>query len=497
MRNILIAGLVHETHTFLKEETTLSDFEELIWLKGQEMVNYCRGDLSPMSGMLEVADRFGWHIFASTYGVAMPSGIVDDDVLEIWWDEVSIDIDSAQPIGLDGVLLVLHGAMVCNSFSDVEGEILRRIREKVGGIPISADLDLHANFSQQMAKKGTIFTGYRENPHTDARAAGERAAVLLEGVLNLECTPKVVCIKPGALYAPVGTATDNEPMRNFESQARTLEENHPELLEVCVLPGFAYADVACAGFSIVVTTIGDPSDAYNLISSLASEVLKFVDKGNPLEPPIEEIMPFARQYFDGPIGLIEPSDNIGGGTPGDGTGVLQSFIKHEIDNAAVVINDPDAVSKCFAVSIGDGLRIEVGGKVDQAHGPTLLLDVIVDNLTDGRFELENPQSHLASLVGRRVDMGPCAVVRFKGIRILLTSKKTPPMDLGQLRSQGIIPESLYMIGIKAAVSHKAAYDSILKESYFVDTPGLGSSDLCKFSFSNIPRPIGPLDLVSS
>ena len=119
MRNILIAGLVHETHTFLTEATTLSDFEDLIWLKGQEMVDYCRGDLSPMSGMLEVADRFGWHVFASTYGVAMPSGIVDDDVLEIWWDEVSIDIDSAQPMGLDGVLLVLHGAMVCNSFSDV------------------------------------------------------------------------------------------------------------------------------------------------------------------------------------------------------------------------------------------------------------------------------------------------------------------------------------------------------------------------------------------
>ena len=70
------------------------------------------------------------------------------------------------------------------------------------------------------------------------------------------------------------------------------------------------------------------------------------------------------------------------------------------------------------------------------------------------------------------------------------------MDLGQLRSQGIIPESLYMIGIKAAVSHKAAYDSILKESYYVDTPGMGSSDLRQFSFSNIPRPIAPLDLVS-
>ena len=85
-----------------------------------------------------------------------------------------------------------------------------------------------------MAENGTIFTGYRENPHTDARAAGERAAVLLERVLNIDQISKVICFKPGALYATVGTATVNEPMRNFESQARLLENNHSELLEVCV-----------------------------------------------------------------------------------------------------------------------------------------------------------------------------------------------------------------------------------------------------------------------
>ena len=122
--------------------------------------------------------EFGWNFVASTYGVAMPSGIVNDNVLEAWWNEVLVDMDSVQPMSLDGIVLVLHGAMVCNSFPDVEGEILRRMREKVGIIPISADLDLHANFSQEMAENGTIFTGYRENPHTDARAAGERAAVL-------------------------------------------------------------------------------------------------------------------------------------------------------------------------------------------------------------------------------------------------------------------------------------------------------------------------------
>ena len=180
----------------------------------------------------------------------MPSGTVDDDVLEAWWSEVERDLDGALAAGLDGVLLVLHGAMVCTSFPDAEGELLRRVRGKVGPhIPIAADLNLHANFSPAMAQHATIFTGYRENPHTDARDAGVRAARLLDGVMQSGLRPSVVCVKPGALYAPVGTGTADEPMRSFEATARELELAHPELLEVCVLPGFSYADIECAGFS--------------------------------------------------------------------------------------------------------------------------------------------------------------------------------------------------------------------------------------------------------
>ena len=48
-------------------------------------------------------------------------------------------------------------------------------------------------------------------------------------------------------------------------------------------------------------------------------------------------------------------------------------------------------------------------------------------------------------------MGQTAVVRHRGLTILLTSKRLAPMDLGQWRSQGIDPEKLSVIGVKAAV----------------------------------------------
>jgi microcystin degradation protein MlrC len=344
-----------------------------------------------------------------------------------------------------------------------------------------------------MARSASIFTGYRENPHTDARQAGERAASLLDQVMHSGVQAQVVALKPPVLYSPKGTSTSAEPMLSLQRMARQLEAEHLELLEVCVLPGFAYADVPCAGVSLCATTTGEPRRAEGLLEPLAQYALAHALEGNPLDPPIAEVMPQVLALPQGPIGLIEPSDNIGGGTPGDGTGILQALLQYGVKNSAVVINDPQAATACHTAGIGDRLTLAIGGKVDRFHGPTLELPVELLRRSDGRFSLENEKSHLASLVGRQVDMGLSAVVAHQGIHILLTTHKTPPMDLGQLRSQGLRPEDLYLIGIKAAISHKAAYDPILRASFYADTPGLGSSDLRRFPYRHLPRPVAPLD----
>lgn len=500
---VLIAGLVHETHTFLAQPTTLADFEATLWVHGSDVLDRCRGDASPMGGALEVADAHSWELVASRYGAAMPSGPVEDDILEMWWEEARADLDSALDGGeLDGVLLILHGAMAFVGTQDGEGEILQRVRgylrERLGAagerIPISADLDLHANTSDAMAHNASVLTSYRENPHTDARQAGVRAAQFLQQLMASGQSTTVVRVAPPVIYSPKGTGTDAEPMVSLERMARELEQAHPELLEVCVLGGFAYADIDCAGVSFLATTTGEADAARQLLQPLADEALARAEQGNPLDPPTDQVMQqVLASGKPGPIGLIEPSDNIGGGTPGDGTGILAAFLQFDVDNAAVVLNDPEAAAACHECSVADRLTLPMGAKVDDAHGDTITLDVVIESLSDGRFDLENEKSHLASLVGRHVDMGPSAVVRHKGIRILLTTHKTPPMDLGQLRSQGIVPEELYLVGIKAAVSHKAAYDPVLTEWHYVDTPGLGSSDLRRFPYQNLLRPMRPLD----
>jgi microcystin degradation protein MlrC len=169
------------------------------------------------------------------------------------------------------------------------------------------------------------------------------------------------------------------------------------------------------------------------------------------------------------------------------------LLRHQVGNAAVVINDPLAVAALNDLPIGSVATLAIGGKRTTLDEGPVTLDVTLRSRSDGRFTLEDHNSHLAAARGIYIDMGPSAVVEAKGIKILLTTNKTPPFDLGQLRSQGIEPTGLSVIGVKAGVGHRRAYDPIATESYTVLTPGTNISDLRTLPFRRIHRPIFPLD----
>src|SRR5437868_265103 len=124
-RNVLIAGLYHETNTFVDGVTALKDFKIT---RGAEILRR-EGDASPMGGVLEAARKFGWSIVPTVDYRATPGGIVEDKVVEGFWREFSEIAEPALVGGVSGIFLVLHGAMVSQSLDDVEGEILARIRK--------------------------------------------------------------------------------------------------------------------------------------------------------------------------------------------------------------------------------------------------------------------------------------------------------------------------------------------------------------------------------
>jgi microcystin degradation protein MlrC len=173
--------------------------------------------------------------------------------------------------------------------------------------------------------------------------------------------------------------------------------------------------------------------------------------------------------------------------------VLRTLVEAGVDNAAVAINDPRSVAVLASCRERDHRTLDIGGRGSPLGGGPLRLDVEFISRSDGRFALEDPNSHLASMCGSHFDMGPCAVVCHMGITILLTSRKTPPFDLGQWRSQGIEPEKLAVIAVKAAVAHRRVYDPIAGAHFTVATCGPCASDLTQFPFQHVKRPVFPLD----
>lgn len=495
-KRVLLAGLYHESHTFLDGVTPLEAFT---LRRGKELLAE-RGGASPLSGALEAADACGWEIVPAVDLRSGPGPTASDAVLAAFWRELETCVRGAG--ALDGVFLVLHGAMVSETLVDVEGEVLERLRAlpSIKEASVAGILDLHANISERLAALGDCFLAYRENPHSDAKAAAADAARLLDRLMTSGERPRTVRTQPAVLWPPTGTATVQDPMRALEAQARALEAGSPELLAVNVFAGFAYADVPHAGVAFSAVTLGEPEDARRKLQGLCAEATRRRAEGVPGEMSAAEVLDAVAKLprpgvsgFRGPAVIAEPSDNIGGGAPGDGTGLLRAFVEHRVEGAAVALCDPRAVEKLAALSAGTRAELAMGGRGSRFDAGPLKLAVELLSLSDGRFELEDPQSHLASMSGGRFEMGPCAVVRHAGVTILLTSRPTPPFDLGQWRSQGIEPKSLLAVGVKAAVAHRRAYDPIAGAHFTVSTPGPCPGDLAALPYRRLRRPIYPLD----
>jgi microcystin degradation protein MlrC len=490
-RTVLVAGLCHETHSFLEGYTRLEDFEVR---RGEDLLD-AAGDISPMAGVLETAQEEHWTLVPAIDMRAMAGPLVEDRAVDYFWNALKSAAESRNHSDLDGIILVLHGAMLSNSIDDVEGEILRRLRSlpTCSGIPLCGILDLHANVTPQMAQHSDALVAFRENPHTDAKSAAINAARLLARLMRTGKRAKTVWEHPAVMWPPTGTATAEEPMRYLERLAREIEASNPNILAVNVFAGFAFADIPETGVSFTATTVGNPAAARGELRRLVEHAEQKREAGNVDDPPLADVLAKLSKEETGPIVLAEPSDNIGAGAPGSGTSLLKGLLQYSIANAAVVINDPEAVAVFATKRDGEFTTLSIGGRGSSLYAGPIELNVELLLRSDGRFDLEDSQSHLASMFGAHIDMGPCAVVRHQGVRILLTSRKTPPFDLGQLRSQGIEPTELRLIGVKAAVAHRRAYDRIAGASYSVDTPGPCSSSLRSFPYRKVQRPIYPLD----
>lgn len=488
--HILIAGLSLEAHSFVPQRKRLNDFRTL---RGADMWR-ALGDRSTLAGALEIAQERGWDVIPAIDMVGGAGGMATDDVVDVFWrvfDTAARQALARSPI--DGVWLNLHGAMVSESIDDVEGELLRRMRAIPGlqAVPICGVLDLHGNITPLMAEHSNGLVAYRCNPHTDGKEAAMDGARLLDRLVRSGERCVTVFAQPPLILHPTATATADEPMRTFEAMARDIERRRPDILAVNVFGGFAYSDLPEVGVSFTACAVGDPEVARAELQTLCDAAMALKHYADPVGITLDAAMARLSDHPAGPVVLVEPADNIGGGAPGDLTIVLRALVERDVRNAGVIIADPEAVRAASALTPGQHAMLSIGGKSGALAAEPITLEVELLSTSDGRFVIEDPHSHLA-VNGLNVSMGPCAVVRHRGITIMLTSVATAPFDLAQWRSQGIAPESLSVINVKAAVAHRQAYEPIQTASYTLNTPGPCAPDLRTLPLRRVRKGVYPL-----
>jgi len=488
---VAIGGILHETHTFMEQRTTLADFAAQSLHFGEDLLSSMRASRTGIGGMLDSANKHQWQLLPTLYAAAMPAGLVTEEAYRELLSELSNRL--AQHMPLDGVLLALHGAMVAEGELDAEADIVARVRGIVGGaVPIVVLLDMHGNISPRLVELTDVLLAYDTNPHTDAYARGLDAAGIMARLLRRELQPTAAYARPALLLPAQSTGTDAAPLLSAHSRAAEIKAED-DVICIAVMAGFAYADTPFTGPSIIVTTNDQAELAAAYAEELSAILFEQRNKALPRFLSPTEAVALAKRQERGPVILVDSADNIGGGTTGDGADALAAMLAQNVHEGTIVLADPEAVAICWQAGNAAQVTLAVGGKVDDWHGQPVTVTGSVRALSDGVFECELPDNHFASFYGDTVHMSRSVWLRVEGVNILLTERKTPPLDLAQLRHIGIMPETQSMIVVKSAVAYRAAYMPIASTTIEMDTAGLCSANLSRFPYQHLKRPVFPLD----
>ena len=341
--------------------------------------------------------------------------------------------------------------------------------------------------TQEMVDAVDILVGYDTYPHTDFRERGEEAGDLLARLLAGEAKPTPALVQVPLMANLLTQSTESGPMKAVIDEVHHVERE-PRVICASVFGGFQWADVFHAGMSVLVITDGNAQAARTYARRIA-----FVAWGRLAEFTAEVCSPeqavaLALAGDDGPNILVDTGDNVGGGTPGDGTILLHELIRQNAHGALVLLCDPESVAQAIETGVRGRGSFRLGGKTDPDQGVPVEVECDVKLVSDGRYRNIGPMRD-----GIVEDMGRTAVLTCGGVTIVVTEKRTPMWNLQQLRSLGIEPTRLQAIVVKAAIAHRAAYGPIANRMINVGTPGITALDPRQFAYARLRRPVYPLD----
>ncbi|MDH3984184.1 MAG: M81 family metallopeptidase [Gammaproteobacteria bacterium] len=469
-----VASFAMETCTFCPRETGIAEFEHYgPPYEGDAVLQQGGGT----RGFVHAARSYRGVDVVGAYAVRDPlGGSMGSWVTPLAFDHyVSEMIDRLSRIpDLDAVYLPLHGAMAVQGIARPEAELVRRIKSKLGDIPIAVTLDLHANEDEELAKHADIVLIVKRFPHYDFNLMGERAARLLIRTVRGEYNPTIEVRRPNIAFATVYGGTHQGVPRDMMERARRWENKHLDV-HVSVAMGFPFADVPDMGMSVFVQTNGDRE----LAAQIADDMHNFIRANREsfeydipkLIPGIDEGLGYVQAGLK-PVVLANLSDRLG-----DATHILKELIRRQQSNFVVAtISDKTAIDTVKRdKNVGDAIEISVGGHTSELAGEPVTIRGTVAYI--GSYALEGG-----------VESDLVALSFGENNWLLLTPTRYQVTTRSILDRAGVPVESMDIFVVKSRNHFRRGFmeTGLAKKAVVIDAPGHGPADIGQLPYENLP-----------
>jgi microcystin degradation protein MlrC len=462
-RRVLVGQFFHETHGFNPHSIPA---DRLIVRRGQDLLASARGTGTTLGGIVDRLAELGYQIVPTLGFVAAPSGPIDHAFLAALSDEL---LSWAQREHVDAIALDLHGAMCTSQSTDVEGELLERLRAAVGpAVPIGIGLDMHGHMTRSMLRNADICIACKQNPHIDFHDSGMRVVDCLHAMLEGELAPVRAMAKAPMIHLDSGL-TASAPFCEIRARADEWIAREPSIRDISLYQVYRFSDYEEEkGQTVVVLANAAPAVAQGAAEELAQMFWRERERFRSELPTIDEALErIAREPARRPFVLGDTGDRVLAGSPGDSTAILERALQRADGlKGAIPVTDPTTVAIAEAAGTGAEIDLHVGGRFTPGFAPLAVRGRVL-SMGDGTFAISGPV-----LNGERASLGRTAVVLVEDrLTLLLTSEPGLTHTPAAFTSQGVDLAAQDFIVAKSS-SHFHANFAGVGTTLEVATPGL-------------------------
>ena len=136
-----------------------------------------------------------------------------------------------------------------------------------------------------------------------------------------------------------------------------------------------------------------------------------------------------------------------------------------------LLADGKAAAIAHEAGVGSTLEIGIGAASGYGGARPLHRPWVVEALGEGAFVGTGP-----FYGGNRMRLGPMAVLRHGGVRVVVSTRKQQAADQAMFRHVGIEPGRARILGLKSSVHFRADFEPIASDVMVVVSPGLNIAD---------------------